>query len=205
MGIYKMAVSAITTCLVVLGMTGFSLSVAADSEKQPVTTQAAPSLSSPATEHVVTFIRDRNYACTQCHKDSKDALLGAHASAIHSQTNRNIGCVDCHSTIGENHRDGAEQVTKFAPSQTVAGTVKPAADPLWIKKQNETCTNCHDNPDELRQANWTHDVHALDLSCASCHNVHPSTDPMKGITKSSKIKMCVDCHSDQRKAKGDKK
>ncbi|MGF1691739.1 cytochrome c nitrite reductase pentaheme subunit [Photobacterium kagoshimensis] len=204
MGIYKMAVSTFMTLLVVIGIAGFSLNVAADSEKQDATTANVPHLTSDsAKQHVVTFIRDRDYACTQCHKDTKDALLGAHADAIHSQTGREVGCVDCHSNVGENHRDGATQVTKFAPSQSVAGTQKIAADPLWIKKQNETCTNCHE-PDDLREVNWTHDVHALDLSCASCHNIHPTVDPMKGITQSSKIKMCVDCHADQTKAKAAK-
>ncbi|CAG19670.1 MULTISPECIES: cytochrome c nitrite reductase pentaheme subunit [Photobacterium] len=200
MGNYKVAMNTMITFFVAMCIFGFSINVAADSNTQDATTATPAVINQESGQHVVKFIRDRDYACTQCHKDEKDVLKGAHGDAIHAQTGRDVTCVDCHSNVGENHRDGAKVVTKFAPAQSVAGSEKPAADVAWIKQQNNTCINCHE-PKDLREVNWTHDVHALDLSCASCHTVHPDTDPMKGIDRKSKIKMCVDCHSDQKKEK----
>ncbi|MGF1680032.1 cytochrome c nitrite reductase pentaheme subunit [Photobacterium makurazakiensis] len=198
MGNYKVALNSMITLFVGMCIWGFSINVAADSQPAEATA-ATPSVSTQESgRHVVDFIRDRDYACTQCHKDEKDTLKGAHSDVLHAETNRNITCVDCHSTIGKDHRDGGSSVTKFAPSQSVAGSEKPAADITWITKQNQTCTDCHE-PKDLREANWTHDVHALDLSCASCHNIHPETDPMKGIERKPRIKLCVDCHSDLKK------
>ncbi|MGF1714430.1 cytochrome c nitrite reductase pentaheme subunit [Photobacterium chitinilyticum] len=200
MGNYKVAMNTVITFFVAICIFGFSMNVAADSKAEGATTANPSVISQESGQHVVEFIRDRDYACTQCHKDEKDTLKGAHGDVIHAQTNRDLTCTDCHSKVGKDHRDGAPQVTKFAAAQTVAGTEKPAADPVWIAKQNETCVNCHE-PKDLREVNWTHDVHALDLSCASCHTIHPEKDPMKGIERKSKIKMCVDCHSDQKKEK----
>lgn len=143
----------------------------------------------------VVFQRDKNYACTQCHKDGHDVLLGQHAKALNEKTGRNIGCIDCHNDISPSHRDGAPEVVKFRQGQVTAGTNKPAHDPAWIKTQNSQCIDCHQG-DELRKANWTHDVHALKLSCSSCHAIHPEKDPMQDIERKPRIKMCVDCHSD---------
>ncbi|MDX1300981.1 cytochrome c nitrite reductase pentaheme subunit [Photobacterium sp.] len=200
MGNCKVAINTMLTFFVAICIFGFSMNVAADSDTQEATVADPVVINQGSGQHVVKFIRDRDYACTQCHKDEKDVLRGAHADAVHAQTNRDVTCVDCHSKVGKNHRDGAVEVTKFALAQSVAGSEKPAADPAWIKQQNNTCVNCHE-PKDLSEANWTHDVHALDLSCASCHTMHPSADPMKGIERKSKIKMCVDCHSDLKKEK----
>ncbi|MGF1727012.1 cytochrome c nitrite reductase pentaheme subunit [Photobacterium nomapromontoriensis] len=200
MATYKVALNSVVTLFVAMCIWGFSINVAADSQPAEATSVSSSVSSQELGRHVVEFNRDRDYACTQCHKDEKDTLKGAHSDAIHAQTNRNITCVDCHSNVGKDHRDGAPVVTKFAPSQSVAGSEKTAADVAWITQQNETCVECHD-PKDLREVNWIHDVHAVDLSCASCHTIHPQTDPMKGIDRKSKIKLCVDCHSDLKKEK----
>ena len=200
MGNHKVALNSMLTLFVAMCIWGFSINVAADSQSTEATAANPSVTTSESGRHVVEFIRDRDYACTQCHKDDKDILKGAHSTAINPHTNRDVTCVDCHSNVGSDHRNGAKEVTKFAPAQSVAGTEKPAADVTWITQQNETCVNCHE-PENLREANWTHDVHATDLSCASCHNIHPTSDPMKGIERKPRIKLCVDCHSDQTKAK----
>ncbi|MBD1575676.1 MULTISPECIES: cytochrome c nitrite reductase pentaheme subunit [Vibrio] len=145
-------------------------------------------------KYEVQFVRDKNYACTQCHKDDHDALKGAHATAINEKTGRNVGCIDCHSNIGPHHRDRADKVIKFHRGQVAASLVMPVDDAKNISKQNAQCVDCH-APAELRKADWTHDVHALKLSCASCHKVHPTTDPIKNIESKQRIQMCVDCHS----------
>ncbi|PSW17595.1 cytochrome c nitrite reductase pentaheme subunit [Photobacterium sanctipauli] len=196
MGNYKVALNSMVTLFVAMCIWGFSINVAADSQSTEATAANSSVSQSESGRHVVDFIRDRDYACTQCHKDEKDMLKGAHSEALHPETSRSVTCVDCHSNIGKNHRVDGSVVTKFAPSQSVAGSEKPASDVAWITKQNESCMNCHE-PKLLSEADWTHDVHALDLSCASCHNIHPETDPMKAIERKPRIKLCVDCHSDQ--------
>ncbi|WP_027697322.1 cytochrome c nitrite reductase pentaheme subunit [Vibrio litoralis] len=155
---------------------------------------AEPNLKKTDEAHV-SFQRDKNYACTQCHKDEHDVLLGQHAKALNEKTGRNIGCIDCHNDISASHRDGAPNVVKFRQGQVVAGESKPAHDLAWVKTQNSQCIDCHQG-EQLRKANWTHDVHALKLTCSSCHSIHPEKDPMQGIERKPRIKMCVDCHSD---------
>lgn len=157
----------------------------------------------PAPTAKVEFVRDKNYACTQCHKDDGFEFEGTHATTNKTSklSKRPIGCVDCHGKIGPEHRDGGKQVKTFSPAQTQAGTQKPAQDPSVIAAQNQQCTQCHAKPEKLREGDWTHDVHAKDLSCASCHQLHPKKDPMKDITHDARIAECVDCHGDQTKAK----
>lgn len=152
--------------------------------------------SSSKNEAQVNFVRDKNYACTQCHKDEESQLDGAHKNEINSKTQRHVGCIDCHQKIGPKHRDGAKDVTHFKAGQTKAGTEKPAHDKAWIAKQNKQCTECHTG-DQLRKAEWTHDVHVQKLTCASCHKIHPSQDPMKDIKHDNRVQKCIDCHGDQ--------
>ncbi len=59
--------------------------------------------------------------------------------------------------------------------------------------QNKQCMNCH-SIENLRDAEWTHDVHVKPVSCASCHNIHNDIDPMKNIEHTERILMCIDCH-----------
>ncbi len=74
---------------------------------------------------------------------------------------------------------------------------------------------CHDAT-SLQQASWTHDVHALNLTCSNCHDVHIATKKSKRMKTKARIKkkndtgvnvlefeshkdiigMCVDCHAD---------
>ena len=107
--------------------------------------------------------------------------------------------MDCHTRITKEHRNGANDVVKFIPAQSVPAQTKDGlkthAAPLGvIAQQNERCESCH-RPAQLQEVNWTHDVHARNLTCVSCHTVHPLKDPMKGISRKEKIKTCIDCHS----------
>lgn len=184
------------TIIAALCLWGISMHVATASEGDPALSGEKPS----EQHYEVTFQRNPDYACTQCHKDEENKLAGAHGDVINPKTNRNMTCIDCHTDVTEKHRDGAEDVVKFDHSQSVKGTNIPAASIEWITQQNAACETCHE-PTDLREANWTHDVHARDLTCSSCHDVHPQQDPMKGITRKDKIQTCVDCHSDQTKAR----
>lgn len=179
--------------VLLLSLVFFSFLLTIPAQAEPMTiTQVDQSQSD---QYAVSFVRDKNYACTQCHKDEHDTLKGEHANAVNEKTGRNVGCIDCHNTISPQHRNGAPHVVKFKSGQVMAGRDKPAQDPTWVQKQNAQCIDCHQGQ-TLREANWTHDVHAMSLTCASCHKIHPQHDPMQGIDRKSRIKMCVDCHSD---------
>lgn len=173
-------------------LTGFHSTLANAEDSTPVASNAEST-----SKHVVTFTRDRDYACLQCHKDDENPLKGKHATAINPHNSREVGCVDCHGKIAPDHRDRASKVNVLKPAQTQAGTNKLIQSSEKIFKQNEQCVACHE-PKELQKVNWTHDVHAKQLTCSSCHNIHASVDPMQDIKRKDKIQMCVDCHSDQR-------
>ena len=64
-------------------------------------------------------------------------------------------------------------------------------------KQNSVCMSCH-LPEQLQKAFWPHDVHVTKVACASCHSLHPQQDTMQTLSDKGRIKICVDCHSDQR-------
>ena len=150
-------------------------------------------------QHKVEYQRPQDSACTQCHQEQQKNHSGFHASAINPKTKRPITCIDCHTRITKEHRNGASDVVKFTPAQSVSAQTKNdlksrAASLGVIVQQNERCESCH-SPDQLQEINWTHDVHARNLTCVSCHTVHPLKDPMKGITRKEKIKTCIDCHS----------
>lgn len=151
-------------------------------------------------QHQVAFQRNPDNACAQCHSNQENTLNGIHGDVINTKTNRDFTCIDCHTSITAAHRDGAADVIKFLHAQSAKGTNIPASHLDVIREQNQRCESCH-QPAELREANWTHDVHARDLSCSSCHIVHPVNDPMKGISPKAKIATCVECHSNQYKAR----
>ncbi len=128
-------------------------------------------------------------ACLQCHKEDKEKMLGIHSTSISPLTQDTITCINCHGKTASDHREGVLDTMRFGKTK-----------PFPIDQQNGVCFSCHD-PKEMREAFWAHDVHASREPCSSCHQVHPQKDPMKGITTSERIKLCVDCHTDLRKEK----
>lgn len=193
--------------LATLCLSGITMHVVTASDNTPnalVEKSFAAKTASEALPHEVIFQRNPDYACIQCHKKEENKLLGVHGDIINTKTDRDFSCIDCHTSITQAHRDGANDVVKFIHAQSVKGVnVAPAHRDL-ITQQNESCESCH-LPVELREANWTHDVHARDLSCASCHTVHPAKDPMQGLSRKAKITTCVNCHGDQYQAREDMK
>ena len=71
-------------------------------------------------------------------------------------------------------------------------------EPMYnVEQQNSVCMSCH-LPEQLQKAFWPHDVHVTKVACASCHSLHPKQDTMQTLSDKGRIKICVDCHSDQR-------
>ncbi|SQH78067.1 conserved protein of unknown function [Shewanella benthica] len=49
----------------------------------------------------------------------------------------------------------------------------------------------------LAMADWTHNVHADRVNCASCHQLHVEYDPIIGITAKERSQLCRGCHLDK--------
>lgn len=154
--------------------------------------------------------RNPNEYCVKCHKLDGDKSQtvdqsggGLHFGKFHGKhlgeknpaTGKPITCVTCHGNITENHRRGARDVMRFHSLWDKRQTVKysPA-------EQNQVCFSCH-KPEKLQEVFWAHDVHSVKLPCANCHTLHPEQDKMKSIQPKERVKLCVDCHSEQQKHK----
>ncbi|GAM75050.1 cytochrome c-type protein nrfB precursor [Vibrio ishigakensis] len=145
--------------------------------------------------HKVEYIRDKDYKCIQCHKDSKQTLAGSHGEGVMQKLGKEANCTDCHGNIGPDHRDGASTVTKFSDAQSQAGTGKTHLSTDAILQANNTCMDCHSS-ENLREASWTHDVHAKNLTCSNCHTLHATDAKVLSYERKQLVNMCVDCHSD---------
>ncbi len=188
MGNIKLAIVIMLKSILAFCLYGHSLHAVAD------TSTAQPE--GKSTRHEVTFIRDKDYKCIQCHKDSKQTLMGSHGSEAQKVLDRTIGCTECHNNIGPEHRDGAPLVTKYSSIQSQPGTGKHSLTPDAILKANSQCVDCH-QPHDLRDSSWTHDVHAKNLTCSNCHDVHANKAKVLGLEDNKEqIELCVDCHSD---------
>ncbi len=130
-------------------------------------------------------------ACQSCHRgDSAHPMLGLHGGDRYGPTNQAASCADCHG-VGESgslHEAEQTDIVRFTHMSETNNLSTPLA------QQNQACLSCHLGT-ELRTAHWTHDPHANTLTCASCHQLHPSNDPMRGLAKQTQTKQCVDCHS----------
>ncbi|MGY3924941.1 cytochrome c nitrite reductase pentaheme subunit [Aeromonas jandaei] len=160
--------------------------------------QAADTASAPAAlpaTHDVTFLRNPDKACTDCHKEQSDGMHGKHGQATNPNNLAPITCTNCHGQPSPKHREGVKDVMRFSDSFNN----KQSTESYPIAEQNGVCMSCHE-PKELREALWAHDVHATKLTCTSCHQLHPAKEPMVEIPEKSRIKLCVDCHSKQHEA-----
>ncbi len=196
MGNIKLTIVIMLKSIIAFCLCGYSLHAVADT-----LLTAQPEDNSK--RHEVTLIRDKDYKCIQCHKDSKQTLSGSHGEKVHHILDRELNCTDCHNNIGPEHRDGAPLVTKYSSAQSQQGTDKIHLNSDAILKANSLCTDCH-QPHRLRNASWTHDVHAKNLTCSNCHDVHANKAKVLGLGDKERIKLCVDCHSDMNQQKEEK-
>jgi cytochrome c-type protein NrfB len=187
MGNTKLTMAIMLQSLLALCLLGFSINVLAD--------DGVPSHSATSERYKVEFTRDKDYKCTQCHKDSQHTLAESHGQNVVDVLGKPANCTDCHGNIGPDHRDGGSTVTKFSAAQSQAGTDKHQLSQEKILQANLACTDCH-SPENLREKSWTHDVHAKNLTCSNCHDVHAKAAKVLSFDRKAKIKMCVDCHAD---------
>ncbi|WP_246814517.1 cytochrome c3 family protein [Ferrimonas balearica] len=116
-------------------------------------------------------------ACMRCHK--RNGTM----EGLHGQIGSDgLSCVRCHGEQ-DGHPRNKEALVYFGEE-----TKTPVAE------QNANCVRCH-SATKLRDADWTHDVHQAKLACAACHQLHPATDPMQGLSERARTQTCVECHS----------
>ncbi|MDU8923663.1 cytochrome c nitrite reductase pentaheme subunit [Pasteurellaceae bacterium LIM206] len=150
--------------------------------------------------------RNPNEYCAKCHSLDTSAdqatgdnhagkFHGTHLSKTNPATGKPITCVSCHGNISENHLRGVKDVMRFHGMWDNNEPIQYS-----VEEQNQVCYSCH-KPEDLRAKLWAHDVHAMKLSCASCHTLHPAQDKMKDIQPKQRVKLCVDCHGKQREEK----
>ncbi|WP_127956923.1 cytochrome c nitrite reductase pentaheme subunit [Serratia microhaemolytica] len=128
--------------------------------------------------------RNPDDACLRCHKPEKRGMHGKHGNAINPNTHLPVTCTNCHGKPSPLHREKVKDVMRFNHPMYDAAT------------QNSVCMSCH-QPQALHNAFWPHDVHLSKVACASCHQLHPQQDRMEKLNDKTRIKICVDCHSQQ--------
>lgn len=215
MGDSRLTIGILLKSLLILCLYGFSVNhaVAADgtaTSKAETATKAVPKAKKTTRKR-----RDPDAKCLQCHSSSRITQHETHGDSATEILGKPVSCESCHNKIGSKHRKGAKKVTKYSSAQSQAGTKKTLLTQDEVFKANKECVECHDAT-SLQKASWTHDVHALNLTCSNCHDVHIATKKSKKMRTKAKIKkkndtgvnvlqfeshkdivgMCVDCHAD---------
>ncbi|MFC1234233.1 multiheme c-type cytochrome [Vibrio sp. F74] len=136
-----------------------------------------------STEFEMDTLLKENKRCIRCHQKRRLIKDISAISTVGSHTSETFlnNCTACHG-IKEKHPKKDNSIISFSEHSSMANF-----------DQNQQCMNCH-SIENLRDAEWTHDVHVKPVSCASCHNIHNDIDPMKNIEHTERILMCIDCH-----------
>ncbi len=134
-------------------------------------------------QQTIEVITKENKRCIRCHQKQRlikniDAItsVGRHASRLYYDN-----CTACHGNKGDHPKDD-HAIIGF--NDTNRST---------IFEQNQQCITCH-QPQVLRAAEWTHDLHVKKMFCATCHSLHQPSDPIIGIAKKFRVGLCVFCH-----------
>ena len=126
-----------------------------------------------------------NKRCIRCHQ--KQRILSETKAittvGLHKSQEYFDNCTACHKNKNEHPKNDAD------PS--IIAFDDHAAMPIFT--QNQQCINCH-SPEALRKSEWTHDVHAVKMTCSNCHNIHKERDPIVGISSKFRIGLCATCH-----------
>ncbi len=179
----------ISLCL--LSQPGFANSSASGAAPTRVVVEPSFSLQTANDKEMEKLLKE-NKRCIRCHKVKRKLkniaamkMQGAHASEEFYNN-----CTACHGDKGKHPKNGSTIINFSVQS------------PTPLKQQNGQCIACH-TPAELRQAEWTHDVHYKKINCSSCHQLHEPVDPVININRTARIKLCIDCHSSVDKPQGD--
>lgn len=134
-----------------------------------------PVISIAAEVTAITNTSASSDTCLKCHKRNGQML------GLHGNPGLAIVCQDCHGEKGNHPKKGAS-LNQFGIDS-----------PLPAQQQAAVCLTCHDN-ETLADADWTHNVHAVRVGCAQCHQLHPESDPMLSLSRQQHSQLCVTCH-----------
>jgi DmsE family decaheme c-type cytochrome len=118
-----------------------------------------------------------NQVCQTCHQKTGEQ---AHSN-MSEHTKAGVACIDCHNV----HPD----------AKTAAAAHKSGSSSM-IPKGEEACVKCHSSVAAEFAMPSRHRLHEGAMSCASCHNVHGSTNA-KQVREEGKDQ-CVSCHKDKK-------
>lgn len=121
------------------------------------------------------FNINENKQCIKCHK--RNGMM----EGIHANDALDISCQDCH---------GEKQGHPRKASELIGFTDKSSAD---TKTQTQACLQCHDH-EVLAERDWSHDAHSNKVNCASCHLLHPHSDPVITLLEAERSQLCSRCH-----------
>ncbi len=154
---------------------------------------AASKDGSPAAAAEAAYAGGGADTCLKCHDETSEFPVMAIFQSRHGQASdartpvHGLQCEACHGPSAAHAgrvRPGGERpaVPNFARSASA-----PVAD------QNQACLGCHR---ERGASHWDLSAHAdADLSCASCHRLHVTTDPV--LDRRGELAVCGSCHRRQ--------
>ncbi|WP_065188734.1 cytochrome c3 family protein [Shewanella woodyi] len=119
---------------------------------------------------------NKSKECIKCHK--RNGMM----RGVHGNDALDIRCQDCHGEK-QGHPRQASNLIGFSDSSAV----KP-------RTQVQACLQCHDHF-RLFEHDWSHAVHSDKVNCASCHQLHSTTDPMVDLLATKRSQLCSRCHS----------
>lgn len=213
----RLTIAIIMKSLLILCLYGFSFNnaIAADGASASKAETATATKAVKKVKKSTRKRRDKDAKCLKCHNSARVTQHETHGQAATDILGKPVTCESCHNKVGTKHRNGAKKVTKYSSAQSQPGTKKKLLTQDEVFKANKECVECHDGK-SLQKASWTHDVHALNLTCSNCHDIHVATPESKKIKNKARLKkkndtgvnilqfdnhkeivgMCVDCHSD---------
>jgi len=118
--------------------------------------------------------------CIKCHIDFAKRWAALEHSQKMSEPGRppeKTGCEACHGPGGAHVAGKRSQIRKW--------------EPLEIDERSGICLQCHE--DKINADLWNNGLHAIVLSCDSCHEVHHQTDQDKMLRKGTN-EACLECH-----------
>ncbi len=110
--------------------------------------------------------------CLVCHDTYVSVKLTPHAA---------VSCEDCHSAGSLHVAAGGGEERPLSFKDREFG---------WVNGQ---CLSCHRQDEHM--TGFSKSLHARsELSCATCHQMHPE-QPKSGMLVSSEQELCADCHA----------
>jgi DmsE family decaheme c-type cytochrome len=120
--------------------------------------------------------------CLACHEDQQHGYEDSpHGKAANPRAPAAMqGCESCHGP-GERHIDDPADDTAIRKFASMAP-----------RDVSQTCLTCHARGSHASWQGSPHD--ARNLSCVTCHNVHPPEANERHLRTATEVELCATCH-----------